>query len=424
VTILNRSASPLGFRLHLAGTDLVVGVFEYAYEFYQQPGNSTVTLRLPENPAIRTLTRELDTNNDGNPESVEEAPVNGQPRIADEAGQLALRWRRAGFGETLERTTKLTPADWSAIKTPITTEGPDRVARVAPSEAAEFYRLRLGGTNCLALSAFALGGRPNPWETNGFKFEALSAAGAMQSQNTIASRGGHAGLEVIHTVRVHPDAPCEVMHLEVFQTSGLVTFEAVGPFGAIVSRQTLTGAGTGPQRVTLRGFRGGIHYVRVVSPNALCLLLNVCCEASQAPPNGQPFSSCLSFSNATGGQFASPYTFESVVVSATSGSVIVGPVSGLGGQWLKLAGQIELKLLPPGAPCDRVALRLRDFEGVVTATAYNDAGDVVGTAGPPPGSATPQELVVNGTGIVRVILSSSSDKAFLQDICCLRNTKP
>ncbi len=169
-----------------------------------------------------------------------------------------------------------------------------------------FYRLPSEGTNCLSLAALAVGTRPNPWETGRFRFEALSATGAMLPRNAIASRGGHAGLDVIHTMRVHPLDDCEVIHLDVFQTSGYVTFEAVGPLGVVVSRQTLTDAGTGPQRVTLRSFRGRISHVRVVSPNALCLILNVCCERV-AMPNAAPFFSCLSFSNAAAGQFASPY---------------------------------------------------------------------------------------------------------------------
>jgi len=134
LTIRNRSASPFGFRLNLAGTDLNFGGFERAYEFYSQPAQSTLVLRLPDNPGTGSLTRALDTNNDGTPESVEEVPANGQLRIAEEAGQLALRWRQ-GFGETLEVSTKLAPNNWSPANTPITTEGPDRVARISPAES-------------------------------------------------------------------------------------------------------------------------------------------------------------------------------------------------------------------------------------------------------------------------------------------------
>jgi hypothetical protein len=421
--IRNRSASPFGFRLNLAGTDRILGGFERAYEFYNQPGQSTLILRLPDDPGTGALSRELDTNNDGAPESVEAVPANGQLRIARESGQLALRWRQAGFGETLEVASKLAPGNWSPAGTPVTTEGPDRVARIEPTKPAAFYRLRGEGTNCLGLSALALGARPNPWETGRFRFEALSAAGAMLPQNAIASRGGRTGLDVIHTMRVHPLDDCEVIHLDVFQTSGYVTFEAVGPLGVVIARQTLTGAGTGPQRVTLRSFRGRIQHVRVVSPNALCLILNVCCERV-AMSNAAPFSSCLSFSNAAVGQFASPYTLGDILVSAAPGPVILGPVSGLSGHWLKLAGQVELILTDPIAPCDRVALWLRDFEGVVTATAYDSGGAVVAMAGPPSGNAAPQEMVLSGPGIVRVVLSSTSDKAFLQDICCSRNVAP
>ena len=117
-------------------------------------------------------------------------------------------------------------------------------------------------------------------------------------------------------------------------------------------------------------------------------------------------------------------TLGDVLVTATPGPVIIGPVSGLGGNWLKLSGQVEFKFLPPSAPCDRVRMRIRDFESVVTVKAFDEAGALVGEAGPLPGSASPQELVVNGTGITRVVVSSTSDKAFLQSICCERNGTP
>jgi hypothetical protein len=420
--IRNRSAAPFGFRLNIAGTDLNTGGFERAYEFYTQPPNSTLTLLLPENPGIRSITRELDTNNDGIPDKTEEVPANGQLRIGKEAGLLALRWRQAGHGETLECASNLTAKVWSPVGAAVTTEGPDRVARVSPTGAAQFYRVKPIASNCLSLSAFTLGTRPNPWETNGFKFEALSAFGAMLSQNSIVNRGGFTGLDVVHTVRVHPMGDCQVIHLDIFQTSGYVTFEAVGALGVIVGRQTLVGPGTGPQRVTLRSFRGGIHYVRVISPNALCVILSVCCDSPQLPVRTE--SHCLSFSNATVGQFSSPYPFDDVTITASPGPVVIGPVSGLSGNWLKLSGQIELKLLPPTAPCDLVTLRLRDFEGVVTATAYDAGGAVIATAGPPPALAAPQDLAVSGSGITRVVLSSTSDKAFLQDVCCHRAGAP
>ena len=225
-------------------------------------------------------------------------------------------------------------------------------------------------------------------------------------------------------MRIHPQDDCDILHLDVRQTSGFVVFEAVGPLGAVLVRQELTGAGTGVQRVSLRVARGRIHYVRVTSPNALCLIANICCERTQQPSTPPPYSSCQNVSNANAGQFSSPYTLGDVLVSATPGPVIIGPVSGLGGNWLKLSGQVEFKFLPPSAPCDRVRMRIRDFEGVVTAKAFDASGGVVGEAGPLPGSATPQELVVNGASITRVVVSSTSDKAFLQSICCERNGTP
>jgi hypothetical protein len=419
--IRNRSAAPFGFRLNVAGRDLNAGHFEYAYEFYTQPPNSTLVLRFPENPSVRTMSRELDTNNDGTPDVMENAPANGQLRIGPDAGLLALRWREAGRGETLECTSNLTANSWSPVSAPLTMENGERVARVSASGPAQFYRVKPMTSNCLSLSTFALGARPNPWETNGFRFEALSAVGAMLPQNTIAIRSGFTGLDVLHTVRVQPLDDCQVVHVDVFQTSGSVTFEAVGVLGAVVARQTLTGPGAGPQRVTLRGLHGRIHFVRVISPNGLCLILNVCCERARLPQ--QTASNCLSLSNAPAGQFPSPYSVGDVAIAANPGPVIVGPVSGLSGNWLKVSGQIEFKLLN-GQSCEQMTFQLRDLEGVVTATAYNGSGAIVGTAGPATADGTPQEFSVDGAGMTRVVLSSTSDKAFVQTICWRRIVVP
>ncbi len=421
--IRNHSAQPFGYRVNLAGYDKNQGVFEYASDYLNQPGNSTVILK-PMLGSNRGFTRELDANNDGVPDATDTLPARGALRASKESGLLALRWRPITGNDTLQATKDIGQPDWSPANASITTDGADRLAKVPLASNTQFYRVLPSASNCFSLAAQPLGAKPNPWENGGFKFEALNAAGAMLPQNTILSRSGATGLDVIHTLRVQPLDDCHVIHLDVRQTSGLVIFEAVGPLGTVMSRQELVGAGAGVQRVTLRGFPNRIHYVRVISPNALCLIANICCERTQQPTTPPPFSSCQSVSNANAGQFSIPYILGDVLVSAAPGPVVIGPVSGLGGNWLKLTGTVELMFIPPSSPCDRVRLRVRDFEGGVTAKAFNAANAVVGEAGPLPGSASPQELVLNGPGITRVVLFSNSDKAFLQSLCCERNVTP
>lgn len=417
LTIRNRGATPFPFRLNVAGTDNSAGTFDRAYELYPLPGKATLKLLVPADPRNALLTRELDLNSDGTLDSVEEAPANGQLRIGQEAGKLALRWRPAGFGETLEASASPASNAWAAVAAPIDTEGADRVLRVTPGPSAEFFRLRLQGTNCLGLSMFPPGARPNPWETNGFKFESLTAAGDLMPANTIASRDGYTGLDVLNTVRVHPLGECGVVHLDVFQKSGLVTFEAVGPLGVVADRQTLTEAGSGPERVSLRSFRGRINYVRVISANAQCLLLNVCAERTPAPAT-QGVSSCVDFTDAKAGQFPSPHAYDVLTITAKPDPVIIEPLLGLNGNWLKLKGEIDIQLGQNNEPCAQVRLLVKDEEGAITVTAYDGNNLVVGVAGPPAPASTPQELVVKGNGIVRIVIASNSDKAALQKICC------
>ncbi len=421
--IRNHSAQPMSYRVNLAGYDLNLGVFEFASEPLQQPGNSTVILK-PVLGAGRGFTRELDTNNDGTPEATDTLPARGALRASKESGLLALRWRPVTENDTLLCASNFTGSVWSPVGASVTTEGADRVTRLPLTGPHQFYRVTPSASNCFSLAAQPLGAKPNPWENGGFKFEALNAAGAMLPQNTILSRSGATGLDVIHTMRVQPLDDCHVIHLDVRQTSGLVIFEAVGPLGTVMSRQELVGAGAGVQRVTLRGFPNRIQFVRVISPNALCLIANICCERTQQPSVPPPYSNCQSVSNSTAGQFASPYGIGDTIITVTPGPVAIGPVSGLGGNWLKLTGTVELMFIPPSSPCDRVRLRVRDFEGGVTAKAFNAANVQVSEAGPLPGSASPQELVLNGPGITRVVLFSNSDKAFLQSLCCERNVTP
>jgi hypothetical protein len=417
LTIHNRSAAKFPFRLGLSGIDNRIGAFDHAYALYSLPGKATLKILLPDNPANPALTRQLDLGSDGTVDSVEEVPANGQLRVGKEPGMLALRWRTTGFGEVLESTTALASNTWSTVGLPVTTEGQDQVVRFAPGKSAEFFRLRLPATNCLSLSAQPIGALPNPWLAEGFKFESRSSVGDLLPQNSIVSRYGYAGLDVVNTMLVTPLDDCGVIHLDVSQKSGLVTFEAVGPLGVVVDRQTVNDFGPSPEQVTLRAFRGHIAYVRVVSPNGQCLILNVCGERVQ-PPVNQLLSTCLDLSGAKAGQYTSPYAINGLTLSAKPDPVILQTLNGLTGTWLKLAGEVQIVLPQNNTACLQLRLLLRDEEGAVTVTAYNANNEVVATAGPPPAGSTPQQLVLSGTGIVRLVISSKSDKSFLQEICC------
>jgi hypothetical protein len=398
---------------------------EFASDLIDHPGNSTVTLK-PVFSGDRGFVRELDTNNDGVPEMVETLPARGALRASQQnAGVLALRWRPLSANDTLESTKDLNEPKWSPVNTDINTDGSERTAKVSMSEKHEFFRVVPGSEDCFALSAQPLGAKPNPWEIGGFKFEAFNAAGAMQPQNSIVTRSGSTGLDVLHTVRIHPANDCDTIHIDVRQTSGLVVFEAVGPLGTVIARRELVGAGAGVETVTLRGVAARIGYVRVISPNASCVIVKVCGERTQVPTSAQPTSSCQSVSNATSGTFASPLTGRGpYILSSPSGALTFGAAAGLAGTWLGLFGDTQIDLLAPIEGCDRVRLSVWDFEGVVTAKAFNSAGAEVANAGPLTGSSSPQELVLIGSGISRIVLSSSSSKALLLNFCCERFIAP
>ncbi len=421
--IHNRSTLPFGFRLNLAGTDAGAGSFEHAYEFYTLPPHATLTLRLPARGADPRLTRELDLDSDGTPELIEELPANGQLRASKESSQLALRWRQAARTETLESAPKLS-ASWWPVASTFTNDGPDRIARVNMSDATRFFRLKLTETNCFGLAAEALGARPNPWDTNGYKFEVISALGAMFPQNEIVTRGDFTGLDVVHTLRVHPHDDYQVLHLDVFQTSGYVVFEAVGPLGVVVARSSLIGPGTGPQRVTLRGFRGRLQYVRVISPNAKCLLLNVCGERKAQTETSQPPPVCLSFESYQAQVLNNPTFIEFAGFFSDPGPLVVEAVSGTGVNGLKFSGKVTVTFTGPGAigPCHRVTLRVLDSSGGAIFQAYDGKGVLLDSANTVV-SPNPQTIVLEGTGIGSLWLNANQ-KGHLLEICVERSLGP
>ena len=418
LTIHNRSSAAFDFRLNLSGMDNTLGTFDHSYALYSLPGDATLKLLLPAVFSNPTLTCQLDLNSDGSVDSVESLPANGQLRVSDESGMLALRWRSAGSGEILESTTSLASNDWTTVGGTITNDGQDRVIQFMPGKTAEFFRLSLPTTHCLSLSSFQPGTQPNPWETNSFKFEALNSQGGLQTENTIVARDKYTGLDVLNTMRVYLLDECDEVTVDVYQQSGNVTFEAVGSLGVVVDTETLSDVGSGPETVTLRSFRDGIQYVRVVSEQGQCMILSICCERAQQPTQ-QLVSSCTSFSEAKPGQYSSPYPSNGLTITADPDPVLIESVSGLNGNWLKLKGNIEIQLAQSADTCLQVRLLLKDEDGVVTAAAYDANGAVVGTAGPLPASTTPQQMVVNGTGAVRVVITSNSDLAELQEICCV-----
>lgn len=424
--IRNNSPQPFSYRLNLVGYEVEpgAGFVEFASDLLNHPGNATVTLK-PVFGAERGFVRELDTNNDGVPDATETLPARGALRAKKDAGVLALRWRPLSANDTLESTKDLNEPKWSPVNTDINTEGSERTAKVSMSEKHEFFRVVPGSEDCFTLSSQPPGAKPNPWEIGGFKFEAFNAAGAMQPQNSILTRSGSTGLDVLHTVRIHPLHDCDTLHVDLRQTSGLVVLEAVGPLGTVIARRELAGAGTAVQTVTLRGVAARISYVRVISPNALCVIVKVCGERTQVPALPQPTSSCQSVSNATSGTFDSPLTGRGpFILSSPGGTVTFGSTAGLSGTWLNLFGETQIDLLPPIDGCERVRLSVLDLEGVITAKAFNAAGMEVANASPLAGSPSPQPLTLAGPGISRVVLFSSSSKALLLNFCCDRFLAP
>jgi hypothetical protein len=278
VRVRNRGTSALSFRVALAGADATGRVFDQTYGSLALPANATLRLFFPTNVLSPTLVRELDTNNDGAPEEVEALAGAGQVRMAREGGLLAMRWREAGFGGVLESSPRVSPASWSPANAAVTTEGTDRVARVSPGTNGGVFRVRFPGTNCLAFANLAAGPRPNPWSTNGFQMEAFGATGAALAQNTVTNRSGYSGLDVAQSLTVVPPSGTAAVTLEVFNPQGALEVEAVGPLGAVLTRQTLALSAAGPQTVMLRGYRGTIQLVRVKAVDKPAILRSVCAE--------------------------------------------------------------------------------------------------------------------------------------------------
>lgn len=419
--VRNNGLAPLNLRANLAGVDNGRGAFEFSCDSFSVPPGAIVSLRAL--LSGRTgFARETDFDADGTPDLIEESPARGALRASKEAGLLALRWRPGANDESLETTEDLASGLWLPVAGGVTNDGPDRLAHVTPANPAQFFRVKPLGTNCYSLSAHPLGSKPNPWETNSFKFEAFNAFGGMQPFNSIVTRSGSTGLDVAHTVRIHPQDDCQVMHLDVRQTSGLVFFEAVGPLGAVVSRQELRVPGTGTERVTLRVTSGRIHFVRVISPNALCLIENICCESKAQSQPQNPFPpSCLNFENMTPDFLNSPAQFGLLEISTDQGPLALEPVPSLGVNGLKLAGNITIQINFSFGTCQRVTLRLRDPVGGALIQAYDFSGFTLPDFAYTVASPDPQTIILDGPGISRIQFTAPHSEAHLLEICCERD---
>jgi hypothetical protein len=240
--IRNNSPQPFTYRINLAGYEVEpgAGLVEFASDSITHPGNATLTLKPVFGPE-RGFVRELDSNNDGVPDATETLPARGALRASKDAGVLALRWRSLSANDTLESKKDLNEEKWSAVNADIKADGSDLATKVPISEKHEFFRVVSTSEDCFTLATQPPGAKPNPWEIGGFKFEAFNAAGAMQPQNSIVTRSGSTGLDVLHTVRIHPLHDCDTLHVDLRQTSGLVVLEAVGPLGTVIARRELVG---------------------------------------------------------------------------------------------------------------------------------------------------------------------------------------
>ena len=422
--VRNSGAAPITYRVNLAGVDAGAGAFEFSSEWITQPAGVTLALRtLPGSPGFQ---REVDANNDGTPESIDALPARGALRAGRDGGLLALRWRPSATDETLENTADLTTPNWTPNGASVSNDGADRVANVATAGPAQFFRVKPAGTNCLSPAAFGTGLFPNPWETTAFKFEALTASGTMRPHNEILTRSGATGLDVFHTVRIHPQDDCRVLHIEVRQTSGSVRFEAVGALGGVIARAELVGPGTGLQRVTLRGARDRIHFVRVISPNALCLIVNVCAER-EAQTVVQP--SCLNFESLTPDFLNSPAPFGLFEITGHYGPLTIEPVPGLAVNGLLLPGNnsphTSFRITPSFGTAQRVTIRLVCPDGGVSIQAYNSAGAVVGNSDGAGASPEPQTLSLAVAGMARFdIFVPNIASAHLLEICVERDPLP
>lgn len=417
--VRNNGAAPLTYRVNLAGVDNGAGLFEFSTEWITQPAGVTFSLRTL--PANRGFQRELDADNDGVPENVDELPARGALRADKEGSLLALRWRQAANDETLESTDDLTNPNWTPVNTAVNNDGADRKATAPTSGPAQFFRVKPAGTNCHSLATLPLGPKPNPWETNGFKFEAFTAFGAMRPYNEIVTRSGATGLDVYHTVRIHPQDDCRVIHLDILQTSGHVICEAVNVLGAVASRVELTGPGTGIQRVTLRGFRERIHFVRVISPNALCLVANICCEReAQTVPQPQP-QTCLGFENMTPDFLNSPATFGLMDVSTDMGPLAIEPVPGLGVNGLKVPiGFTLFQIAPSFGSVRRITVRVYDPVGDAN---FQGSSTFVIDLKQSIASPTPQTIELNGSGMTNLSIPTGHE-FYLLEICVERDPLP
>jgi subtilisin family serine protease len=205
-----------------------------------------------------------------------------------EPGKLRICWPSPSTGFTLECTRSLTaPTEWSDVDAPVEIIGGMNCVTLDISDFKRFYRLRSG---CVEFSGLKPGAVPNPWDVEGFLFDAHDASGGSLPDGRLQEVGSLIGLDCGFSLSVTVPDPCLKVELSLLRfNSATCRIVAYDSANKVVATATLSGVPGVPETVLLDGAGQRIARVVIAPTQDETLLLKFCC-VPDGPPTGAAYN--------------------------------------------------------------------------------------------------------------------------------------
>lgn len=202
--------------------------------------------------------------------------------------KIRICWPSPSTGFTLECTRSLSePTEWTDVDAPVEIIGGMKCVVLDVSDFKRFYRLRSG---CVEFSGLNPGPVPNPWDVEGFVFDAHDPNGGSLPAGRLQATDAGIGLDCGFGLSVDIPDPCFHMELSLLRfNSAPCSITAYDSANQVVDTATLSGAPGIPETVVLDGVGKRIARVVVSPAQDETLLLKICCRPD-GPPAGAHYN--------------------------------------------------------------------------------------------------------------------------------------
>ncbi len=284
---------------------------------------------------------------------------------------------------------------------------------------------------CFTPSDLGIGTKPNPWDTNGFRFERFLIGGLPTANNEVIDWDEtYAGLVFDARLDVELSTTCPWVTLELLGDGSPVEVQAKDEAGTIVATVIWSGGllGAPPAPVEVHTLGRPIKRLQLTALSGAAALYRICCHPIQFNDVTHD-GGCWKFADGPFGPAENPWTTDGLILTArrTDGSLEgaghidpgdpatppVFPNEAYSGYHIQY--EAELRFI---TPCRSVTLEIYDQSGLVNLVAYDDldnpiAPQTVGSTGTP----ISLEFASSGNLIRRLVITSPNGRCKLRRVC-------